>query len=113
VPEFDDVEAEKRALNYARCSRNLLHALSFLIRWPVLDRAADLVLQRSDELDGDHYEILTHAADALAGKYPLAATMVLRAMIDFSLKNGRASRYRNAADAQRTTIRSLSVRRRR
>jgi len=55
------------------------------------------LLQRWDELDGDHYEILTHAADALAGKYPLAATMVLRAMIDFSLKNGRASRYRHAA----------------
>jgi DNA-directed RNA polymerase specialized sigma24 family protein len=34
-------------------------------------------------LDGDHYEILTPAADALIGEYPLAATMVLRAMIDF------------------------------
>jgi hypothetical protein len=97
LPDFDDVEAEKRALDYAQRSRNLLHALSFLVRWPALDRAANLVLQRWDELDGDHYEILTHAADALAGKYPLAAMMVLRAMIDFSLRNGRASRYRHAA----------------
>jgi hypothetical protein len=32
VPEFDDVEAEKRALNHAQCSRYLLHALSFLVR---------------------------------------------------------------------------------
>jgi hypothetical protein len=71
--------------------------LAFLVSWPTLDRAADLVLQRADELDGNDYEILTHAADALAGKYPLAATMVLRAMIDFSLKNGRSSRYRHAA----------------
>jgi Family of unknown function (DUF6880) len=97
LPDFDDVEAEKRALDYAQRSRNLLHALSFLVRWPALDRPANLVLQHSHELDGDHYEILKHAADALAGKYPLAATMVLRAMIDFSLKNRRASRYRHAA----------------
>ena len=26
----------------------------------------------ADELNGHHYEILMHAADALAGKYPLA-----------------------------------------
>ena len=62
-----------------------------------MDRAADLVLQRADELDGDHYEILTRAADALAGKYPLTATLVLRAMIDFSLRTGRSTRYRHAA----------------
>jgi hypothetical protein len=47
--------------------RVTFHALSFLVRWPALDRAASLVLQRWDELDGDHYEILTHATDALAG----------------------------------------------
>jgi hypothetical protein len=55
------------------------------------------VLQRSVELDGDHYEILAPAADALAGSHPLAATLVLRAIIDFSLKNSRSSRYRHAA----------------
>lgn len=97
LPDFDDVEAEKRALDYAQQSPNLLQALSFLISWPALNRAANLVLQRSDELDGDHYEILTSAADALAGKYPLAATLVLRAMIDFALINNRSSRYRHTA----------------
>jgi hypothetical protein len=97
LPDFDDLEAEKRALDYAQRSRNLLQALSFLVSWPALDRAATLVLQRSNELDGNHYEILTPAADALAGKHPLAATLVLRAMIDFSLRNGRSSRYRHAA----------------
>src|SRR6202047_1000345 len=82
LPDFDDVEAEEKALDYVQRSRNLLQALSFLVSWPALDRAANLVLQRSGELDGDHYEILTRAADALAGKHPLAATMVLRAMFD-------------------------------
>jgi hypothetical protein len=97
LPDFADAEAEEEALNYAQRSRNLLQALSFLVSWPALDRAANLVLQRSDELDGDHYEILTPAADALASRYPLAATLVLRAMIDFTLRNNRSSRYRHAA----------------
>lgn len=97
LPDFDDVKAEEKALDYAQRSRNLLQALSFLVSWPALNRAANLMLQRSDELDGDHYEILTPAAEALAGNHPLAATLVLRAMIDFSLKNNRSSRYRHAA----------------
>lgn len=97
LPDFDDVEAETKALDYAQKSQNLLQALSFLISWPALDRAANLVLQRAGELDGDHYEILTPTADALAGKYPLAATMILRAMIDFSLTNSRSARYKHAA----------------
>jgi len=48
-------------------------------------------------LDGDHYEILTPAAEALAGEHPLAAMLALRSMIDFSLRNSRSSRYRHAA----------------
>ena len=93
LPDFDEIEVEKKALDYAQRSPNLLQALCFLVGWPALDRAATLVLERAAELDGDHYEILTPAAEALAGKYPLAATLLLRAMINFSLKNSRASRY--------------------
>ena len=55
------------------------------------------MLQHFDELNGDHYEILTQAAEALAGKHPLAATLALRSMIDFALSNSRSSRYRHAA----------------
>ena len=97
LSDFDDIEAEKKALNHAKQFGNLLQALSFLISWPALDHAGDLVLQRAAELDGDHYEILTPAAEVLAAKHPLAATVVLRAMIDFSLRNARSSRYRHAA----------------
>jgi hypothetical protein len=97
LPDFDDIEVEKKALDHARRFSNLLQALAFLVSWPTLDRAADLVLQRADEVDGDHYEVLTPAAEALAAKHPLAATVVLRAMVDFSLRNARSSRYRHAA----------------
>ena len=97
LPDFDADDAERKALDYAQRSSNLLQALSFLVAWPALDRAANLVLERAVEVDGDHYEVLTPAAEALAAKHPLAATMVLRAMINFSLKNSRSSRYKHAA----------------
>jgi len=97
LPDFDDIEAEERALDYALGSKSLLQSLSFLVSWPSLDRAAALISQRAGELEGDQYEILTRAAGALAAKHPLAATLVLRPMIDFSLKQSRSSRYRHAA----------------
>jgi hypothetical protein len=97
LPDFDDVEAEERALGYAERNKEVLQSLGFLINWPSLERAARIVIQRAGELDGEHYEILTPAADALAGKYLLAATLALRAMIDFSLTRARSSRYRHAA----------------
>jgi hypothetical protein len=97
LPDFDDIDAEERALDHAEGAKSVLQALSFLVSWPALDRAASLVIQRAAELDGDRYEILTPSADALAEKHPLAATLVLRAMIDFSLTKSRSSRYRHAA----------------
>ena len=71
-----DVEAEERAMSYAVRFPNVHQALAFMVSWPALDKAAALVIQRSGELDGDHYEILSPAADALAAKYPLAATLL-------------------------------------
>lgn len=97
LPDFDDVEAEEQALAHAESYRGRLGALSFLVSWPALDRAARLVIEHAGDLDGNHYEILTPAAEALAAKYPLAATLVLRAMIDFCLTNSRSSRYKHAA----------------
>ena len=97
LPDFDDIEAEDKALTHAQDYPSALSALHFLIHWPALDRAAQLVTNRTDELDGNHYEILTPAADALAEKHPLAATLALRAMIDFALNAARSKRYGHAA----------------
>jgi hypothetical protein len=71
--------------------------LSFLVSWPALGRAARLVIEHRADLDGAHYEILTRAVDVLRAKHALAATLVLRAMIDFTLGKSRASRYKHAA----------------
>lgn len=97
LPDFDDVEAERRALSHAQKYPDVHQALAFLVFWPALEQATALVLDRVGELDGNIYEILSPAADALARKYPLAATLLFRAMIDFSLKHNRVKRYRHAA----------------
>ena len=97
LPEFADFDAEQRALDHAERYGSLLQAISFLVLWPALDRTARTIIARAKELDGDHYALLTPAANALAAKYPLSATLLLRAMIDFSLMKSRASRYGHAA----------------
>jgi hypothetical protein len=97
LPDFDDVEAEEKALDYASGAKSFFQALEFLVSWPDLNRAAELVIKRAGELDGDRYEILTPAAAVLAAKHPLAAVLVLRAMINFSFTKNRSSRYKHAA----------------
>lgn len=96
LPDFDDVEAEERAMVFAERHGSLLQAISFLVSWPALSRTARVVIERATELDGNHYEILTPAAEALSGRHALAATLLLRAMIDFTLTQSRTSRYRHA-----------------
>jgi len=97
LPDFDDMEAETTALEYVEGHKDFIHAVWFLTSWPALDRTAKLILQRPKDLDGNLYEILTPVAEALAGKHPLAATLALRTMIEFTLDHGRSSRYKHAA----------------
>jgi hypothetical protein len=97
LPDFDDVEAEDKAFAYISRFPDVHRALAFLVSWPALAKASELAIARSAELNGDHYEQLTSAAEALRERYPLAATILLRAMIDFALYRVRATRYRHAA----------------
>ncbi len=97
LPDFEDLEAEERALRFVRASPHFHEALWFLVHWPALDRAADLVVTRAEALDGDLYHILVPAAEALEAKHPLAATLIRRALIDFTLGAARSTRYRHAA----------------
>ncbi|MFT4027018.1 MAG: hypothetical protein QM676_09480 [Novosphingobium sp.] len=97
LPDFDDEEAENRALNYVRQHSDFHRALSFLMDWPAHGLAADLVLARHTELDGNHYWLLTPAAEALEQREPLAAILILRSMIDFSLDRAKYKRYGHVA----------------
>jgi hypothetical protein len=96
LKDFEDVQAEEDALAYALGYGNVHRALTFLVSWPAPDHAAELVLSRADELDGDIYELLGPAADALEGKHPLAGTVLRRALIDFTLGKARSTRYKHA-----------------
>ena len=120
LPDFDDLEAEERALDHAQNFRNPLIALSFLVSWttldrassasqPAVDRAAELIVGQGANLDGNNYEILTAAVAALSARHPLAATLALRAMIDFALTRGRSSRYKHAARHLATCARLASA----
>jgi hypothetical protein len=97
LPDFDDEEAEHRALAYVRQYPDFHAALYFLSEWPAHGLAAELVLARHGELDGNHYGLLTPVADALEQGHPLAATLMLRSMIDFSLDRAKSTRYGHAA----------------
>lgn len=97
LPEFEDVEAELKAIDYAFCVENVHSALAFLVNWKALGKAKELVLGRYEELDGDLYQILTPCAEELCAKSPLAASLILRRMIDFSLEYGLSSRYKHCA----------------
>ena len=89
---FDDVVATDRALEYAATFRPFTRALAFLASWPALPEAAYLVVNRASEIDGGAIEVLEPAARALEGRYPLAATLLLRAMVLDVARFGRTER---------------------
>ena len=95
--DFADVEAEERALQIAEAHPQPLLALEFLVRWPALARAARHVIRHGQAWDGEAFAVYAPAAERLSGSYPLAATILLRAMVVFALSSGRSKRYRYAA----------------
>jgi hypothetical protein len=99
LPDFDDIEAEDAALDYAVTFADGVKALDFLISWPSLERASKLVITRIHALDGNDDELLPEAADKLLAKYPLAATLLLRKLIDATLINSRSVAYEQAGQA--------------
>lgn len=98
LPDFEDVVAEDKARAHVLGYPNFSEALSFFLEWPDAVSAAQLTQNRPNEIDGNRYELLSPAAETLRERYPLAAVLLWRAMIDYALIEGRASRYGHAAD---------------
>ena len=98
LDDFADVDAEERALALAEQHPLPLMALEFLVFWPCLPRAARFVISHWQDWDGDVDEIYEPAAERLSANHPLAATLLLRAMVVFALSMERAKRYRAAAE---------------
>lgn len=102
LPAFADVEAEERAFQIAEQHPKPLLALTFLVHWPALSRAARLVIHYSHSWDGEAFAVLAPAAERLSSGHPLAATILLRTMVVFALSSGRTKRYRYAAEHLQT-----------
>lgn len=100
--DFEDVEAEERAFELVEGHPMPLQALQFLIAWPCLPRAARYVIEHGAHWDGEAYAIFDTAAERLSPAYPVAATLLLRAMVVFALSMGRTKRYRFAAEHLRS-----------
>lgn len=99
LPDFEDVEAEQRAIALAAATTDAVQGLHFLLSWPTATaEAARLLLERQEEFGDDHYDLFSAAAERLSADHPLAATVALRSMVDFTLSKGRSSRYRYAAE---------------
>ena len=92
-----DIDAEDRAIAFVMAAPDLHSAIQFFVDWRSPARASELLLKRHRDLDGNLFEYLTLVAEALLEGFPLAATLALRAMIDFTLRHGRSSRYAHCA----------------
>ena len=102
LDDFADVDAEERALQLAEQHPQPLLTLQFLVHWPALPQAARLVMNHGQIWDGEAFEVLTPAAERLSSAHPLAATILLRALVLFALSSGRTRRYRHAAEHLRS-----------
>jgi hypothetical protein len=98
LPDFDDIEAEDEALDFAWQSKDADRALDFLVRWPSLDRAATLVMERSTEIEANNDDLLLLAAAKLGPRYPLPALLLLRKLVNAILMQSRTRDYARAAD---------------
>jgi hypothetical protein len=97
LPDFDDMEAEEKALALAAGFSNAVLALNFLVHWNALPEAAAVALARQREMDGEFSEILIAASERLADRFPLAAMVLLRVVIDWVLRRARSGQYGQAA----------------
>ena len=93
LPDFEDVAAEREALEHALAFPHFGMALVFLVDWKALREAARLVLERRGEIDGNLYFVLDPAAKALEGRHPLAAVLLRRAMVEDTLDGAKSTRY--------------------
>jgi hypothetical protein len=96
LPDFEDDAVIRRAIAHALAYPGVLDALMFLVDWPDLDAAAQLVITRAAEIDGRHYQILNHAIDRLEDKHPVATTILLRTKIDSVLARASSAEYVHA-----------------
>ncbi|MDQ8029707.1 MAG: hypothetical protein REJ23_13355 [Brevundimonas sp.] len=78
LPDFEDVVALDRAFAQAAAYFDPVKGLAFLMGWPALREAAEMIETRGGELRGGHEDTALWAS-RLAARYPKAALILLRA----------------------------------
>jgi hypothetical protein len=96
LPDFEEFEALDRAFAHALASSRRYQALALFMEWPRLDLAAQLVVRDRGEWDGGQYYMLPPIAQTLEHEYPVAATVIYRALIDNILARARSKAYGHA-----------------
>ena len=97
LPDFEGIEAEDRAQALALEKAEPEVALQFFLNWPRLDLAAKLIVMHPDRWDGGDWHILPKVAGLLGHDYPLAATILYRALLDDILDRARSKAYGHGA----------------
>lgn len=97
LPDFEDFDAEQKALAVAGAHMDAERGLAFLVEWRAFDRAERLVRERLTALDGRRYELPRPAAEALEPQYPEAASLLYRRLIESVLADGSSKQYPYAA----------------
>lgn len=95
LPSDEHEQVRATAVAMARQHREAHAALNLLITLD-LNAAANLVLTRISELNGNHYFSLRPAAQALETNHPLAATLLYRCMGDAVLARAQSTQYEHA-----------------
>ncbi len=93
LPDFDDIDAEARAMQLGLSHPAPETALRFYLDWPRLDLAAQVVIQHHAHWDGGHWHSLPKVAETLEHEHPAAATILYRALLGDILKAARSKAY--------------------
>ena len=97
LPDFEDIEAEERAHALALDHAEPDAALQFFLDWPCFDLAAQLIVAHHCRWDGRGWHVLPKIAGVLEHEYPLAATILYRALLDDILTRARSKAYGHGA----------------
>ncbi|OLP46109.1 DUF6880 family protein [Rhizobium oryziradicis] len=92
--EFDEMD---KAIALVLADKNINKALLFLVQWPKLDLAAQYIIDHAKEWDGRYYEMLSDVSLALRDDYPIAATVLDRALLNDILNRNLSPAYEFAA----------------
>jgi hypothetical protein len=99
LPDFEDFEAERRAMAVAVAARSVSDALAFLLAWPDLDGVARLVRERHGAFRTVSPELLLGASEALRDAHSQEAAAAIRAAVTNVLDRHLSYLHERAARA--------------